>query len=562
MSDDLDEILAWAGGPKARPAKPLTSRGQAPPPSKAFVELPAVIRYRMEKESDIKKRVRRDYITFLQNYFGVKNMPFHDKIWQGVLGFGDDRYAKDRLPQPPFGRWVVMLPTEHAKSTLLNVLFPLMSLMEDENAAHCLIAANDREASRWLGAVKREIETNVELVRDFPWLKKPLPRSGMKWNESEITISGRSSNNANPSYVALGWKAKDLKGRRAKTVEDDLEGSDTSLSMRDRENLYNKHQLEFSRFIEDEAMGARHPIMVAAGTPFSEHSFYFRLEEDHGWKVFKQPYRYADGSLIWPAKAKKIAGMKEALKHDPRQFAIAMKLDPAAGDPNAMSRGQYKELVLPSGKVQAPHFRFVCFDPAGGNPNPYTDYAGISVVKIFWPEGEAMPGSIEVFRPIASKGSHFDRVHLVAKLAEEFQCPVIYENNGDQKFLYKSLFEQLYPGRIKLVEHHTSEANKFAKDGTGLTIIKAFAKDGVLKIIEDGADDLGIRALKEELKSLGLPKVHDHICAGIWFAFLHVYSHRRRQKAMSRAPSLPNHYRRFGYGQRGLVLPTIRESNG
>jgi hypothetical protein len=543
------------------------SEHRDPKPVGTDLSLPAIIRYRMKAEEQIKERCKRDYEYFLRLYFPKLVIgalpPFLKKIWEGVLGFGSEERNMDMLPQGPFGQWLIMLPTEHSKSTTLNILYPLMSLMVNPNETHLLAGSNEREASRWLKATRAQLDTNHELTRDFPWLKRPPRTVSLPWTTKELTIQGRDIQKVSPSYSAYGWESENLRSIRGKLVADDLEGMRNSLSGPDRERLYEAMQKEFIRCLQDVAFGEVDPMMIVAGTPFDVGSLYFRLAEEHGWKVYKQPYRYEDGTLIWPAKKAKISTLKRSLSKS--QFAIAMKLDPTVGDPTAMTDATIKDLTeRDESEVEGlTRFKFVFLDPAGGSKNMKRDYAGIGLVDIYWPAGEEYP-KVVVSEPVAFRGGPMDQVIHAGQLAIRENVPVIYEVNGPQGVLYEENFKHFYGNRVRTVGHHTSggpTGNRGAKDGFGLMVVKELVLKSKLRIVKSREHQEGVDALRGEIRNLGDPKSHDHLCAGIWFAVRHVFDNRRRRaESASVQPRRRIQYRPAGPMSRRLIWPSMKEN--
>ena len=512
------------------------------------------IKYRERTERAVRADTRRSLGKFVTTYFGYWMMPFHRVLLDGLFEGGMREY---------------LLPTEHAKTTYGAIIYPILSAAIGPDSRHIVGATNLREASVRVKAIKSIIESNPHgLLDKYPWLRR---RVGKPWTSTELWFAGSSETigNINASVTAIGRGARDIKGRRAKTVFDDLEGMNESLTQAERDRLWNWLTLEAVRVYEDPEFFER-PLLALLGTPYSADSLYFRAQRA-GFRVYKQPYRYDDGTLIWPQKRRKIRMLKTTLRTTPGAFEIAMKLDPMAADPDAMSFEELRE------KAQADasrfdetvgHYKYTFLDPASGSKNKRVDYAGIGHVKIRWPrpaqrlaretaEDIELPW-VEVYEPRAFKQDLIAQVRLCQALRAKYAGPVIYETNGPQSMTYRRLFETFAP-EVPLIGHWTSEANKW--DGyMGVQIVGSVAKAGRLKVFgrehfdeandDDDRDlyddepgdelleteavvdgdvrDPGVRSLLYEIRDLGDPKAHNHIVHGIWFAVRHSWEQRRK----------------------------------
>lgn len=523
---------------------------------------PIAMREREERKR--REAVTKDLPAWVMRWFGYRMLPFHQVLLEGLFAGGMREY---------------LLPTEHAKTTYGAVIFPIASAAADPDARHIVGATNLREAQMRVKTIKGIIETNPGgLTNEYPWLRRTPNRP---WTVNELWFQGAHTlGNINPSVTAIGRGASDVKGRRAKTVFDDLEGMNEVLTEAERKRLWDWLTLEAIRVFEDSAFFSR-PLLALLGTPYSTESLYFRAQRA-GFHVFKQPYRYPDGTLIWPEKRRKILVLKRALSTTPGAFEIAMKLDPRAADPDAMSYDEIREKAQADASrfdESVGHFKFNFLDPAGGSTNKRVDYAGIGHIKIRWPRPvqqleHETPADVElpwveVYEPRAFKHSNIAQVKLLQQLFAKYAAPVIYEVNGLQATSYRRLFETFAP-EVPLIGFHTNERNKW-DPVMGFRVVGDIARAGRLKIFgrqvfeeddddEDAdlfdpsdADDLlelqavsagdvrdpGVRTLLEEVRNLSDPKAHNHIVAGIWFAVHHSWELRRSGGYTLQTPRRP-----------------------
>ncbi|MFI4977518.1 MAG: hypothetical protein ACHQC8_02400 [Solirubrobacterales bacterium] len=487
---------------------------------------PAMIRYREKVERKLRERLltREGRGQFVKRYFGHDDMPFHeegmDAAWDG-------------------GKTVVLWPTEHAKSTKFCVEFPIMSLANDPNAPHTICCVNEPEAKLRLSAVRTILENNHELLRDYPWIAKP--RRGT-WGRTEINVDGRDTSELSPSVWACGRGNGAIKGHRAKTIFDDLEGKRSHDSSDYRAQMTDWFFTEAVRAYETEGETER-PLLLVCGTPYDVDSFYFGLADREGWKLIRRPYRYSDGRLIWPRLARKIEGFKKEM--DRREFAIAMELDPRGGDHTIVSLKDLDELTEQLLPMPEDAGMVVALDPAAGQG---PDYVGITVVRWRWDLEDDLP-YFNVYSPLRYRKEIYEQVLTCRRLAAKFgNVPVLFEVNGRQKQDYGSLFRRFAP-EVKLVEHWTNELNKL-DEYTGMTVIRTMARKGRIAIWANPSDEEevdGKKALLIEIRDLGQSN-KDHLVASLWFVFQHAYErHRTLKQSQMRS--------NYATTEEGLVIP-------
>lgn len=429
------------------------------------------------------------------------------------------------------GKYVWMVFTEGGKSTVGCVDFPIMSLAQDPNEPHTIVCTSESEAKNRLRSIKYHLENNHELLRDYPWLKRP--RRGV-WGATEINVDGRDSAELSQSVWACGRGNNQIKGHRAKTVFDDLEGKKSRDRSEVVEDMKRWFWTEAVRAYQTEGEAPR-PLLAVQGTPFTVNSFYFDFRRREGWKVRRRPYQNPDGSLAWPRLKPKIDGFKKEM--DRLEFSIAMELDPTGGDPNILSLDQIDQMAADLKPMPDGAGMFVTLDPGtqGG-----ADYAGIAVVKYHWPVEDDLP-YFNVFEPRAWYRDIYEQVQECRRLAHRFAqggtpLQVIYEVNGRQKQDYGAMFQRFAP-EIDLVPHWTNDLSKM--DRNGFPIIKTMLRKGRLAIYASPSDADSVEgkdALLREIRDLGSSK-SDHLIACIWFVFQHAFQQDRWLKSQRSTPT-------------------------
>src|SRR5665213_1055044 len=274
------------------------------------------------------------------------------------------------------------------------------------------MCANASDARRRVQVVERDLETNFDLTRDFPWLKKPERPKGsgsnsIQWSRLEFTVSGRSANRPDPSMCAETVGSSSIRQRRGKLIMDDIEGARNSKYALTRSELYEFIKVEATRCYEGFSESDR-PLQVALGTPFDPDSLYLKLESED-WRVIRVPAytvdwdkisqsaiqttkhgdtndtdweirasRLPDKYFTWPRERFKVA---EADPHFGRkrtrsQFSIQYLLDPTEGKPGRLSLKQMRDLVRDVEFPEASDWAtFITLDPASGVNTRFSDYA-------------------------------------------------------------------------------------------------------------------------------------------------------------------------------------------
>ncbi len=443
------------------------------------------------------------------------------------------------------GSHVVNLATDHIKSLSSQFFFPILSLMEDPDEAHILIGSNLNDSKRRLQMIQRELETNMALVNDYPWLKKPVnaKQQGIAWSRTELTVDGRTQNRPNPSVYACAVGSNDIRGRRGKLLMDDVEGEDARHYAAKRRALYDFIKLEAIRCLESSHESNR-PLLMALGTPFDSDSIYFRLERE-GWQVLRYPAytvdwskvceyskkqdqwaRIPDSYFLWPQKRDKV------LSQDPHfgrgmtkdQFAIAYLLDPFLANPGRLSLSDIERLTGEAPFTEQDGWTtYVSLDTASGSETARADYAGISVCQIRWPKGEELP-QVQVLSCFKFTQGLFEQVHLCAELAAQFGCPVIVEANFGGS-TYRNAFIHLHP-EVKLIEVYTTRDKKL-DEKMGLTVVRTLVNRSRLRVPQSQLESDGIKAFQMEITELGSDRYHDHIACSVWFVVRYCFDQVR-----------------------------------
>jgi hypothetical protein len=584
--EEASDLIASRKAAKAERHSALKAFGfEDDPVSGKPISPPRIVNERILHMDRITAKLRTDIPGFLKKYLNFPDEEYPEP--GGVVP-----HVTTLLEEMFEGGYLLgLFATDHAKSITADKFFPILSLAENPDESHILMCANFADARRRVQVVERELEGNAELIRDFPWLKKPeRPKGGgsgnVQWSRLEFTVSGRSANRPDPSMCAETVGSSSIRQRRGKLIMDDIEGARNSKYALTRQELYDFIKLEASRCYEGLTESKR-PLQAALGTPFDPDSLYLRLEGED-WRVIRVPAytvpwdkisqsaiqttkhgdtfetdwkirasRLPDSYFTWARQRYKVteADPHFGKKRTRAQFSLTHLLDPTEGKPGRLSLKQLEDLIRDkpqqggNADPNAAEFAtFVTLDPASGVNTRFADYAGIAVVKIRWPRSEKLP-EVQVIEAYKFEQGVIEQVDFIADLTAKYQCPLIYEANSQQRGTYTNAFGHYQPS-VKLIPVWTTEGNKFDTE-MGLTIIKTLIQTERLKVPLSQIDSEGIQSMLSEVRELGgATDRHDHICCAVWFVCKWLYEQIRYLSPDNAAPSTMT--RRFGSSTGGF----------
>ncbi len=195
--------------------------------------------YTIEEREELLKRMYMDIFFFARFILGDEEQPMHYHI---------------RKPSPPFHKEIVnellklkrgdkmavVAPRGHAKSTLINLVYPLHRILFDEEKFILLVSESERQSKFYLETLGSEIEHNEKLKYFFG------DRKGKTWGKEEKDfITGFDENGEPNSWCKVlvrgtGQKVRGLKYgayRPTLTVIDDGEGEKNTATESLRENF-------------------------------------------------------------------------------------------------------------------------------------------------------------------------------------------------------------------------------------------------------------------------------------------------------------------------------------
>ena len=195
--------------------------------------------YTIEEREALLKRMYMDIFFFARFILGDNEQPMHYHI---------------RKPRPPFHKEIVnellklkrgdkmavVAPRGHAKSTLINLVYPLHRMLFDEEKFILLISESERQSKFYLETLGNEIEHNEKLIYFFG------DRRGKTWGKEEKDfVTGFDEKGEPNSWCKVlvrgtGQKVRGLKYgayRPTLTVIDDGEGEKNTATEALRDNF-------------------------------------------------------------------------------------------------------------------------------------------------------------------------------------------------------------------------------------------------------------------------------------------------------------------------------------
>jgi len=177
-------------------------------------------------------------------------------------------------------RPVSWMPREHFKSVIVSVAYPLWLLAcVDRNLTIALISAHSDNTKKWLGQIRRIIESNGLFQFAFPAI-----RQGDKWAESELMVTRDQnlSGEAQASITAYSLNSGLASQHHHVIILDDPVNEQTAASDQEMTNAVEKYI-----HLEEILRGWRNSTFIVNGTPWGREDVLHEAqkEERRGFRV-------------------------------------------------------------------------------------------------------------------------------------------------------------------------------------------------------------------------------------------------------------------------------------
>jgi len=221
---------------------------------------------------------------YFPHYLKRPNSKFHDFLYEILPKAVHDKRKV---------RWAIAAPRGSAKSTVINCIFPIWCMAYNKKKFIILISNTVNQAVDFLADIKKELEGNMRLMRDFPH----LCGKGAVWRADEIITRN------DIKVLALGTGSK-IRGRRFGTERPDLLLGD---DLEDLEMVRSKAQRDairewFNKDVMFVGSEAEKLDIFVIGTIIGHEALLNRLINpaiypDWNSKVFKAVEKFSDSPL-------------------------------------------------------------------------------------------------------------------------------------------------------------------------------------------------------------------------------------------------------------------------
>ena len=222
---------------------------------------------------------RRSILKFAKIYFSdyMTSPPcsFHEEICKTLIEMSEKR-----------GRnLAVAAPRGHAKSTIVSLFYAVWSICYSKENYIVLFSATKSQAVALMSDIKNALETNEELIRDFPEVCHTGDLNKYRWTQQEIeTKNGIKVHALGCKGESRGFKFGQY--RPTLIIFDDVDGDKNTYSSDSRNNLLKwfKGTVRYA--------GSKKTNMVAVGTLLHTDSLLSRIINNNEFQNWNRERPY------------------------------------------------------------------------------------------------------------------------------------------------------------------------------------------------------------------------------------------------------------------------------
>ena len=188
----------------------------------------------------------------------------------------------------------IAAPRANAKSSIVSLMYALWCICYGYEKCVVLFSSTRKQSGKLLGHIKDELNSNMELKRDFPEVcEPPNPR----WRNDEIITKNRV--NVTSSSVEHGIRGiRHKESRPGLIILDDVEATESIRSQEQREKIYDW----FTKMVLN--LGSEKSNYIVVGTILHFDSLLAKIisdEEFPGWekKIYKSVKSFSANPLLW-----------------------------------------------------------------------------------------------------------------------------------------------------------------------------------------------------------------------------------------------------------------------
>jgi predicted phage terminase large subunit-like protein len=439
-----------------------------------FSSVPAKIRKRADaKEILAQAWVQAGKITdFAIKYF--RHYMLDEKTGEFIPPAKFHQELYELLLTEQFG--AVAAPREHAKSTIVSLIFVLYCLCEKLRRFVVLISDTQPQARLLLGAVKAELEDNEKLRGDYGDL---MPQGeGAKWAEEDIvTTTG--------VRISARGAGQSLRGLRQRAARPDLVILDDVENDESVENPETRKKLR-QWFLKAVMNLGKHCQVLVIGTILHHDALLANLLKEEQFESFtKRRYEAVDEawspeSVLWPERWPLEALKQKAQDIGISIFAQEFRNRAASREEQQFLAEWFERHYYTDEDLRGKRLRKVTgFDPAIKQTQKHDRFAEGTI-------GDAEDGTIFVLRAQARRipfAQQVDRVMEVFQADRPAQVgieTIAYQEALKQEVERRSREEHLYIPIVEL-KPHTDKVMRIAS-------LAPLVENGTLRFRKDQMD--------------------------------------------------------------------------
>lgn len=230
---------------------------------------------------------------YLSGHCGLPFSRMHDEVFVALA----------ELIEKRAGRLAVAAPRDHAKSTIVSLVFVLWCVLYEKEKFVLLVSATRDQAILLLRTIKDELQKNSLLLEDFPQICRPehAPHKPKPWRKERISLS-------NGTMIAAYGAGQGIRGAKNNSdrpglmICDDIEDPERVTSEEQRQKLH--------VWFTGTLLHASHPNtnVIVVGTVLHHDSLLANLvnpNDRRGWTglLYKAVERFSDRPDLWEAWA-------------------------------------------------------------------------------------------------------------------------------------------------------------------------------------------------------------------------------------------------------------------
>lgn len=415
-------------------------------PKPGTVDMTSAVRGIRVAKPSVKRRSRIELCRGNIQRFATTYFPHH--FTEGFCELHHEIFARIDSISPPGGkRDALIAPRKFGKSTIYSMVLPAYHLAYQTRYFILLIGESSSGAEANLATLTQELESNDQLLEDFPHLAPAKDPKGqlVKWTDRQLVVSSFATIVAK----GLGSRMRGIKYRQRRpdlAIIDDPESPETGDTFLKRQ----RHKRWFGGTFM--GLGADEWDIFVIGNLPNHDCLIADLVRDTKWqgKLYRAinvparpEERYPigntkeDGEALWPEKWPLEA--LEAYKAEPEVgslgFAREMMNDPREEEDKAFNPPDFEYFDVDDAWQKTVVTTATAVDPAGGEkPGDYR--RGIRDWCAVVSAARTKDGHIDIFDVRMTRGTPDQQIDLILHVYKEFHTRRI----GVEEVMFKNLY--------------------------------------------------------------------------------------------------------------------------